>query len=166
MTGDETARAFDRLLADFLRAAARRDALGSLRPKGGKTGTHETALMPWFASKEGRSRVKKTLAALKLERGALKSLAKFSRRMAEGNDAAKSEIASANTTLIHLASSPSAKDRRTSDEAPGVEGKRPRAMTETVSAKPRASRTKRASPSAKSAVRAATVRGSRRQDGA
>jgi hypothetical protein len=166
MTGDETARAFDRLLADFLEAAARRDALGSLLPKGGKKAAHGTALVPWFASKEGRSRVKKILAALKAERGALKSLAKFSRKMVNINDAAKSEIASADTTLIQLASSPSAKDRRTPNEAPGAEGKRPRAMTEKVSAKPRASRTKRASPSAKSTVRAATVRGSRRQDGA
>ncbi|MHB2168518.1 hypothetical protein [Alsobacter sp. R-9] len=81
MKGDEMARQFDQLFADFLEAARARAALGLPLPKGaGKNGETGT-LAPWFASKEGRSRVKQTMAAMKAERRALKALAKFGRKM-------------------------------------------------------------------------------------
>ena len=93
MNGDEAARLFDMMLAEFLEAAAHRKSLGLPLPGRGRKGASEDALPPWFASKEGRTRVKTILAAMKQERKTLKALARFSRKGVKAKAKPKPEAA-------------------------------------------------------------------------
>ncbi|MCZ8098630.1 MAG: hypothetical protein O9972_11995 [Burkholderiales bacterium] len=157
MSGDESARAFDRLLADFLEAAAQRKSLGLPLPRGGRSGD---ALAPWFASKEGRARVKKTLAALKDERRALRALAKFSRKTLKDNDKPKSGASPEKNGSSEPVSSRTGMDTGASAKAPAATA-RPSVATSPAAAKPRVARSKRASPSASPTRRTAAGRSKR-----
>ena len=167
MTGDDMARAFDKLIAELLEAVAHREALGLPLPKGATRDPQLASLAPWFASKEGRSKVKKTLAALKAERAALKAVAKFCRKAVKEPDVEKAPAESA--TAVEAAHAPAKASPRSAKAATGAERpartssrarRSPPAAAKAAPAKPPASRGKTAKPE-KDAVKATRSAGRR-----
>ncbi|MHB2168950.1 hypothetical protein [Alsobacter sp. R-9] len=140
MKGDEKARQFDKLLTDVLDLTAQRAAIGLPLPKGGSENGAGEVLPSWFASKEGRGKVKKVLAAMKAERQALKALAKFSRKKLDGMAVGKRKAAEAQAVEVPTKSLEAAMRRGSSK----IKNKPSASPKPSVAVKPMGTRTRRA----------------------